>query len=134
MKICVYAGQSLYASEENCFSVGWTKYGNLKKACSRKSIHLIYKTEWVDVRNESEAIHFEKVAHKVLDKMYTGRAQVRHGLNDMKGSKPNRSDEWWFIPDDEHYMIVKDDQLIWVIQSHLEKAIEDYKKQMTIDD
>ena len=32
-----------------------------------------------------------------MDKMFGKRSNVKHGLQDMKGEKPNRSGEWWYI-------------------------------------
>ena len=46
---------------------------------------------------EAEARKAEKTAHVKMDKMFGKRANVRDGLQDRKGQKPNRTDEWWYI-------------------------------------
>ena len=90
----VYMGQSLYVQESDSWTVGWSTEDTFEGAKSRKS--MVVHFTWY-FATEKEARNAETVAHNKMDKMFGKRSAVKHGLEDMKGEKPNRSGEWWFI-------------------------------------
>ena len=90
----VYMGQSTYSQEGGCWTVGWCTEDTYKGAKSRKSMKVHYTWHF---STKKQAMNGETTAHNKMDKMFGKRANVQHGLQDMKGEKPNRSGEWWFI-------------------------------------
>jgi hypothetical protein len=90
----VYMGQSTYSQEGGSWTVGWCTEDTLDGAKSRKSMRVHYTWHF---STQKQARNAETTAHNKMDKMFGKRSQVLHGLQDMKGEKPNRSDEWWYI-------------------------------------
>ena len=90
----VYMGQSTYSQEGGCWTVGWCTEDTYKGAKSRKSMKVHYTWHF---STKKEARHAETTAHNKMDKMFGKRSAVLHGLHHMKGEKPNRSGEWWYI-------------------------------------
>ena len=96
MKVSIYIAQSYSRGEEHCFTCGWTRWGNLRKAMIRKHAKLIHNSDWFTVANRAEAIAIETACHRKATRMFGRRANVRFSTADTGDSRNSRSNEWWF--------------------------------------
>jgi hypothetical protein len=96
MKVSIYIAQSYSRGEKHCFTCGWTRWGNLRKAMIRKHARLLHNSGWFTVANRAEAIAIETACHRKATRMFGSRANVRFSTTDTGDSRNSRSNEWWF--------------------------------------
>ena len=96
MRVSIYIAQSYSQDEKHCFSCGWTRWGNLRKAMIRKHAKLLYNTAWFTVADRAEALAIETACHRKASRMFGKRANVRFSTTDTGDSRNSRTNEWWF--------------------------------------
>ena len=96
MKVSIYIAQSYSQDEKHCFTCGWTRWGNLRKAMIRKHARLLHNSIWFTVADRAEAIAIETACHRKATRMFGKRANVSFSTTDTGDSRNSRSNEWWF--------------------------------------